>query len=73
MVPELKAGIFGDDLTPFKAKGFFLFIEVVAHNRVNTVVSEEEAVLCPHSSAPAPLPNLSCPRVCSAWLPVGAR
>lgn len=40
MVPEHKAGIFGDDLTPFKAKGFFLFIEVVAHNRVNTVIHQ---------------------------------
>lgn len=37
MVPEHKAGTFGDDLTPFKAKAFFLFTEVVAHNRVNTV------------------------------------
>lgn len=28
---ENKTDMFGDDLTPFKAKGFFLFIEVVEY------------------------------------------
>lgn len=48
-VPEHKVDMIGDDLTLFKAKAFFLFIEVVAYSLIECrqLLSEEkDALLC---------------------------
>lgn len=48
-VPEHKVDMIGDDLTLFKAKAFFLFIEVVAYNLIECrqlLFEEKDALLC---------------------------
>lgn len=72
-VPEHKADMTGDDLSPFKAKAFFLFTEVVAYNLMECRQLLFEERCSALSSAPGPLPDLHCTWVPSAWFLTGAR
>lgn len=48
-VPEHKADMTGDDISPFKAKAFFLFTEVVAYNLMECrqlLLEEKDVLLC---------------------------